>query len=252
MQLVVDGLLTSYSRIGKGKAVLLLHGWGDSQQTFSRLVKDLSAKYEIITVDLPGFGASQSPDKAWQLEDFSNFLNEFVRKAKIGSLYAIVGHSNGGAIAIQALASKQLKSEKLILMASSGIRTGSSLRKIIFQIIAKTGNLATIWMPERYRLALRKSLYNTAGSDYLAVPHMEETFKNIVRRDGQKEASELNLPVLLIYADGDNDVPLSHGKIYDRIIKDSKLVIIPEAGHFVHHDQPEDVYKEIVGFLNAK
>lgn len=251
MQIVVDGLLISYNRTGKGKPVLLLHGWGDSQQTFNRLAQDLSTKYEVLTIDLPGFGASQVPETAWTIEDYSKFIEEFLAKIKVKKIYAVVGHSNGGAIAIEALADKKVSADKLVLLASSGIRTGSSLRKIVLQIIAKTGNIATIWMPERYRLALRKSLYNTAGSDFLAVPHMEETFKNIVKRDVQKEASELDLPVLLIYAAGDNDVPLSHGKIYDKIIKNSRLIVIEEAGHFVQHDQPEEVYEAVIGFLNA-
>jgi pimeloyl-ACP methyl ester carboxylesterase len=104
-------------------------------------------------------------------------------------------------------------------------------------------------MPDRYRTALRKSLYDTAGSDMLVVPHLEETFKRTVRQDVQKDAVAITQPTLLIYAAGDDAVPVADGKRYHELIAGSRLEIIDNAGHFVHKDQPAQVTKLIKEFL---
>jgi pimeloyl-ACP methyl ester carboxylesterase len=60
MQVIVDGLLTNYYKVGHGPVVLGLHGWGDNSRTFSQLSKNLEERYEFIGLDLPGFGESQT------------------------------------------------------------------------------------------------------------------------------------------------------------------------------------------------
>lgn len=67
MNIVVDNLLTNYTLSGKGKLVLVLHGWGDSVRGVAGLQKALSADYKVLALDLPGFGGSQAPTSAWDL-----------------------------------------------------------------------------------------------------------------------------------------------------------------------------------------
>src|SRR5581483_4570551 len=178
-----------------------------------------------------------------------HFVSDFLQKLEVKELYAVLGHSNGGALAIRSIALGDLSPAKLVLIASSGIRTGQALKRLVLKIIAKTGNVFTLWLPERYRQALRKSLYGVAGSDMLVEPKLEETFKITVRQDVQADAAKVNLPTLLIYARDDKAVPLSDGQRYNELIKDSKLEVIDNAGHFVHLDQTEQVLKLIQEFL---
>jgi pimeloyl-ACP methyl ester carboxylesterase len=249
MQVVVDQLLTNYELSGKGGLVLLLHGWGDSLKTFSTLRKDLSENYQVLAVDLPGFGGTQVPKETWDLDNYAEFVGHLLEKLRLEQPYAVVGHSNGGAVAIRAISLGPLQPEKLVLMAASGIRTTQKMKRVVLKFIAKVGNLATIWMPERYRRALRKSLYDAAGSDLLVAPQLEETFKKTVRQDVQKDAAQLETDTLLIYAKQDETVPLSYGRLYEAYIKNSKLEEIDDAGHFVHLDRPEKVNKLIEDFL---
>jgi pimeloyl-ACP methyl ester carboxylesterase len=183
------------------------------------------------------------------LDDYARLLAAVLQKLDLGQPYAVLGHSNGGALAIRAISMEQLQPQKLILLAAAGIRTPGARRRWLLQIVAKTGNAATIWMPERYRQRLRRTLYGTAGSDMLAVPHMQETFKKTVRQDVQRDAASLRLPVLLIYAVNDRAVPLEYGDRYHKLIEGSRLEVIKDAGHFVHLDQPVTVAKLIKEFL---
>lgn len=249
MNIVVDNLLTNYKLSGKGKLVLLLHGWGDSSRGLAGLQKELSGSYQVLSLDLPGFGATQMPDGVWDLDDYSRFIGSALDKLELKQPYAVIGHSNGGALAIRAVSIGLLKPRKIVLLAAAGVRTNSRFKRFFLKIIAKTGNIATIWMPERYRQGLRKSLYGVAGSDMMVAPHMQDTFKRTVRQDVQGDAAAINAPVLLIYAADDKAIPLADGRQYHALVKGSRLEIIQQAGHFVHIDQPEKVNKLIGDFL---
>jgi pimeloyl-ACP methyl ester carboxylesterase len=104
-------------------------------------------------------------------------------------------------------------------------------------------------LPERYRRALRKALYGAAGSDMMVRPELSDTFKRTVRQDVQSDAATLEVPVLLIYAADDDQVPIADGKRYHSLMKGSKLEIVQKAGHFVHLDRPAETQRSIKEFL---
>jgi pimeloyl-ACP methyl ester carboxylesterase len=249
VNVVVNDLLANYELSGRGKPVLLLHGWGDSSAGLKDLQKNLSEKYQVLAPDLPGFGKTQAPKEAWDLDDYSNWTAELLKKLDLDQPYAVIGHSNGGALAVRAVSLGSLKPKKLILLAASGVRTNNAGRRFLFKVVAKAGNIATIWMPERYRRGLRKSLYGAAGSDILVVPELEDTFKKTVRQDVQGDAAAIGVPTLLVYAQNDDAVPVADGRQYNSLVKNSKLEIVEDAGHFVHLDQPDKVLNLIGDFL---
>ena len=78
MQIVIDELLAHYEIVGKGKLVLLLHGWGDSSKGFRELAKELSNKHQVLSVDLPGFGESQAPKAVWDLDNYAEFIRRYL------------------------------------------------------------------------------------------------------------------------------------------------------------------------------
>jgi pimeloyl-ACP methyl ester carboxylesterase len=249
MQVVVDDLITNCELSGKGKLVLLLHGWGDSLHGLHALQSALAKHYQVLAVDLPGFGSTEAPKTVWNLDDYAGFIAALLKKLELPQPYGVIGHSNGGAVAIRAISLHLLDPKRLVLLAASGIREKQHARRLALKVIAKTGNAATLWMPDRYRQALRKSLYGAAGSDLLVMPQLQETFKKTVRQDVQADAKNIAAPTLLIYAADDEAVPLSSGHRYQQLIANSKLEVMHESGHFVHLDQPEKVLHLIEEFL---
>src|SRR6476661_9108767 len=103
MNVIINGLLTNYMREGKGSTILLLHGWADQSHTYDALTECLKKDYEVVRLDLAGFGGSQPPSEAWGLDEYAQYVGAFVEKIGISPI-AIVGHSNGGAVSIKALA----------------------------------------------------------------------------------------------------------------------------------------------------
>lgn len=249
MQVIVDSLLTHYETLGKGRVVLLLHGWGDSGAGLRNLQVVLAKKYKVITLDLPGFGGSQAPGSAWGLDEYARFAAGFLAKIDAGKLLAVVGHSNGGAVAVRGLARGVLAADKLVLLASAGIRGEYKGRVKALRLVAKAGKALTAPLPKSIKERLRRKVYTTVGSDMLVAEHLQETFKKIVEDDVRADAARLKFPTLLVYGDQDEATPLSYANILHKAIKGSRLEVLPGAGHFVHNDQPEKVTRLITEFL---
>lgn len=249
MQVIVDSLLTHYEVHGKGKVVLLLHGWGDSASGLRKLQTALAGKHKVIAVDLPGFGGSQAPESVWGLDDYARFVEHFLAKTGENKFLAILGHSNGGSIAIRGLARGWLSADRLILLASAGVRGEYKGRVKVVRIIAKIGKVLTTPLPKSIKQKLRAKVYKTVGSDMLVAEHLQETFKKVVTDDVRADAAALTLPTLLIYGDQDKSTPVAYATMFNKAIKGSKLEVLPDAGHFIHNDEPEKVVKIIEGFL---
>lgn len=250
MQVVVDSLMTSYEKVGNGSVVLMLHGWGDTRGTFLELAKALAGDYTVVALDLPGFGGTQPPPVAWGLDDYCDFIADFLTKVGIEDLYCVVGHSNGGAIAIRGLASKKLRARKVVLLASAGIRNVYRGRKKALRIAAKAAKIATSPLPKRLQNALKKRAYSAIGSDLFVAEHMQETFKRVVTDDVQADARHIGVPSLIVYGSQDNATPPSYGELFKRAIPKSTLHILDGASHFVHHDKPREVRDLIQEFLS--
>ena len=82
--------------IGAGEDLILLHGWGASLLTFSKLAETLSNNFKVYSIDLPGFGES-SIGIPLGVEEVAEIIHEFV--IKLGLEHPILcGHSYGGRI----------------------------------------------------------------------------------------------------------------------------------------------------------
>lgn len=249
MQVIVDDLLVSYDRRGTGKKIILfLHGWADPSETFDKLITELGDTYSIVTIDLAGFGHSQHPHMPWDVPDYANYVASFAKKLNIEP-YAVVGHSNGGAIAINAVASRLIRPKKLVLLASSGIRSSDTLRKKAYMVLAKPAKLVLLPLPGHVQKRLKKSIYQKMGSDLYVAEHMAESFKKIVNYDVQAEAKNIAVPTLLIYGSQDWITPVEQGRALAGAISKSKLKIIQHTGHFLHQNKVAEVAEEIHKFL---
>lgn len=249
MQIIVDSIPTRYIRQGKGRTVVVLHGWADSSAGLHGLCAALAEDFDVIAVDLPGFGGTASPASAWGLDDYAGFVRAFLNKVGVKEVWALIGHSNGGAMAVRGIANGMLDTERLVLLASAGVRNVYKGRNRALRIIAKTGKLVTMPLPRTVRQRLRRKVYKTVGSDMLVAEHMQETFKRVVTDDVREDAASLRVPTLLIYGEDDESTPVWYGEQFHELIDGSTLEILPGAGHFVHLDRPREVMRALEEFL---
>ncbi len=248
MHVVVQGLLTGYQRSGKGKQIIVLHGWGDNSTGWESFANQLNKSFEVIVPDLPGFGATQTPETVWGLDEYAVFVAEFITKLKLNP-YAIIGHSNGGAIAIRGISHGDLSPTRLILLASAGIRGEYNGRNKALRVVTKTGKFLTKPLPHSVRRRLQKKVYQTVGSDMLVAEHLQETFKQVVSDDVRADAANITIPTLLVYGEDDPAAPVRYGQLFHEAINGSTLEILPHTDHFLHLQHPAAVLKLTKEFL---
>lgn len=241
--------MTNYLKVGTGPTIVMLHGWGDSSLTFSKLAGHLQNKYELLMLDLPGFGGTQGPPNAWGLVDYAYFVKAWMDKLGIKAT-AIVGHSYGGAVAITLLG-QELAAKKLVLIASAGIRDKKPAQKKALSLAAKAGKLPLFLLPAGKRRYVKQKFYKAIGSDALLLPGMELTYKRIINEDVQAAAAKIKIPTLLIYGSLDKSTPVVDGHTLNRIIRGSRMELVV-AGHFLHQEQDEKVSILISNFLGNK
>jgi len=248
MQVVVNNLLTEYNLSGSGKTVVLLHGWGDSMTGLDDLRLKLAKSFQVISLDLPGFGKSQTPSSSWGLDDYAKFVDDFLTKLALKA-DTIIGHSNGGAIAIRGLGRGILKSHRLVLLAASGIRGETNFKISLIRLVTKSGKFIVSPLPASIKKRLRQKVYKATGSDMLVAEKLQESFKKIIIDDVRADATNIKIPSLILYGREDVATPPKFGEIFHDLINNSKLEIIDSAGHFIQHDQPEIVFSLISDFI---
>lgn len=249
MKVIVQNLAIEYEDEGQGPVMLFLHGWQDNLHTFDSLAPFFTSAQRVIRLDLPGFGKSQSLKGAWDLDNYVQFVSDFIQKLNI-RVDALLGHSFGGRIAIKGAAARKFLPNKIILIGSAGLAKRRTLRNLVSLVLTKIGGLITYLPPLIFwRKQLRKRLYDFLGSDYLEAGPLKETFLKIISEDLSQGAKNLNIPTLLIWGENDAETPLKDGQKLSELIYGSELKVIAGAGHFVHREKPDQVVKFIKEFL---
>ncbi len=249
MKIIVQNLVIKYKDEGNGPVMLFLHGWQDNLHTFDSLIPFLSFKRRIIRLDLPGFGESEMPKEIWNLDNYIQFVADFIKELDI-EVDILIGHSFGGRIVIKGVAEKIFEVNKIILMSSAGIAKSHTFRNLVLKILAKiAGLIMYIPLLVFWREKLRKKIYNLIGSGYLNTGPLKETFLKIIAEDLSENAKNITIPTLLIWGISDAETPITDGKKLSQLIRDAELKVINEAGHFVHQEQPQKVAKLIQKFL---
>ncbi|QPC82195.1 alpha/beta hydrolase [Phototrophicus methaneseepsis] len=95
---IIGDDLIHYERLGRGRPVVLLHGWIGSWRYWIPLMQQLHLKYTVYTIDLVGFGDSTKDPSSYSLESHVAMLDAFMEKIGIPKV-ALIGHGLGAMVA---------------------------------------------------------------------------------------------------------------------------------------------------------
>lgn len=89
-----------YEVRGQGPAVVLIHGWSCRRTDWMPIADRLSRDFTVVAVDLPGHGTAKGT-RVWSVSEFGDLVAELVRELQLQGV-VLIGHSMGGAVAIEA------------------------------------------------------------------------------------------------------------------------------------------------------
>jgi len=237
MQVAVGGNVFSYERFGdgKGKKVLILHGWGRSKEEWLPIARQLAlgGKKTVYVLDLPGFGGSTLPSKLRDIGEYAGIVAGFCQYLREDEL-VIVGHSLGGRVGIIMSSEKPaLEVQKLVLMDPAGIKD-FSVKRLSLQLLSKL----FAFVPEEIR---RKVVRVAMDEDYQQAGEKQNLYRAVVGRDLTKSLAHITCPVVLMWGDEDSIVSFKQIKVYRRKVKDLLVRVIWGAGHDPHLTNQEAV-----------
>ena len=228
------------------KKLYIVHGWTYSLDKWNDLLTELSS-HEIDPVMLKVPGLSEPSDEVWTIEKYVEWLESELKDEKD---VLLLGHSNGGRIAMAYDVVHPGKLKHLILLDSAGIpRTdnSTSLKRKVAKPIA--GALKPITPAP-----VRRKLYRMIGAaDYgNAKPNMQKTMQNVLAHDETFDPTAVQVPSTLIWGSEDAATPLEHGEKLKQLLPNvTDLHVIDDAKHSPHATHTQQVSEIVVQTLEA-
>lgn len=253
-KVLINGLEVNFKIGGEREPLLILHGWGGSSDSWIRVQEILANKgYKVICPDFPGFGKSKTPISPWNVDNYVDWLKDFINLLNLENFF-LLAHSFGGRVAIRFATLYPEKIKSLILCASAGIKPKPRPHQKIFRVLAKIGNALFSRKPFiRFQNGARNYFYMLLRQrDYLrADGTMKKTIKKVLGEDLLSDLPKIKTKTLIIWGQDDKMVPLKYAYIFKEKIKNSELEILPKIGHSPHLEVPEKLSEIITHFLRS-
>ncbi len=250
----VNNLNINYFEKGEGELCVLLHGWGSNISLFESMTDNvLTKKYKVVAMDLPGFGGSDEPKEPWSVDDYADFVLEFLKPYNADKI-VFLGHSYGGRIIIKLMSRDNLpfKVDKVILTDSAGVLPKKSFKqkaKIRFYKISK-GIFNLPGIKKLFPDAVSKMQNKRGSTDYKnASPVMKKALVMAVNEDLTPYFENITCPVWLAWGKLDTATPLNDAYIMNSRMKNSYVTVFENSGHYAFLDEMFDFNNGLKNFL---
>jgi pimeloyl-ACP methyl ester carboxylesterase len=260
----IDGINVHYRDVGKGEAIILIHGTGASLHTWEKWIDILSPGYRVISFDLPGFGLTgPDPNHNYQISRYTAILDSLMVKLKVDSFH-IAGNSLGGLVAWHYTTQFPKKILTLNLIDAAGLPQPGKKPPFIFQL-AKLPVLSTLLQKVTPKSIIEKSMLDVYKNDQLVTEKLIDRYFELSLREGNRTAfvkrmSQLNeklvvsdlknitVPVLIQWGKDDRWIPLANAFEFQKLIPNAELIIY-DSGHVPMEENPMETVKDYIIFL---
>jgi pimeloyl-ACP methyl ester carboxylesterase len=243
-------------------AVLLIHGFGSSLETWEPWAQRLSAGYRVVRFDLPGCGLSEA-DRTGSYGDARSLDLIKALMDRLGIKSAVlVGNSMGGRIAWRFAAAFPERTRKLVLIspdgfASPGFQYGESPK------VPVVLNLMKYFLP---RALLRSNLAAAYGDPSRLGDSTVDRYYDLLLAPGNREAMiqrmqqsvlsdpipllrQIRAPTLLLWGKKDRLIPFSNSADYLSAVVNARLVAFEDLGHVPHEEAPQTSLPALMQFI---
>ena len=246
-------------------ALIMLHGFGSSLETWEPWARALQTDYRVIRFDLPGTGLS-APDPTGDYTDARSVEVLAALMDRLGlDRASLIGNSIGGAIAWTFAAQHPERVDKLVLIspdgfASPGFAYGQTpdvpvmvklMRYALPKALVRMNLEAAYGDPSKLTEETVDRYYDlmlAPGIRAAMIARMQQT----VRRDPEPLLRRIKAPVLLVWGEKDAMIPFANAADYARVLPDSTLASFPQLGHVPQEESPEQSLVPVRAFLGRR
>jgi len=267
-----DGRRIAYADEGSGEVIIFIHGLGSYSPAWQKNISALKNHFRCIAIDLPGYGKSSKEVHPGSMEFYGDVIIELMDKLNIKEA-VIAGHSMGGQIGIVMALKYPDRISKLILAAPAGFEEFNDGQKQWFRDVM-TVELVKTTPTQAIRANVYANFYNMPDdaefmiTDRIAMRGAKDfdnycytvvrSVNGMVDRPVSHLLEKVTQPTLILFGENDQLIPnpaLNPGKTEGiaksghEEIKGSKLILIPECGHFLQFEKPEIFNASVIEFL---
>lgn len=238
-----------------GPAVVLLHGLGSSSADWSTLLPALEPGYRVLSVDLPGHGASPLPSGRLTIESMARDVAALLDDEAPAH---VVGLSLGACVGLRlALQAPRAVRSLTLVNGFAHLRPDgpSGLARLAVRLVllgagpmsAMAAHVARGLFP----WPEQRALHDAAVASLAATPRGVYTraMRALARFDARGQAAAVRCPTLVIAGDRDSSVPLAAKTALARAIPGARMLVVPASGHATPYDQPDTFNRELLEFL---
>lgn len=233
----------------KEPSLLFIHGAGGDAAIWDAQASFFRGRNPIYRLDLPGHGLSWGQGED-DIAAYAEWAHNVIDTALPPHDWVVVGHSMGGAVALQ-LALDHPASLKGLVLACTGAKLGvlPAIIKMLetdAQAFFKTIELAAFCSdtPAEVREIASRSILKCPPQVTL------KDFHACNRFDIRQRLQEIDTPSLIACGEKDRLTPVKHSEYLHRYLRNSRLVLIPDAGHMVMAEKPDAFNKALIEFLD--
>lgn len=249
-----------YRTLGTGKPLIILHGLFGSSDNWLTIAKKFAENFQVYLVDARNHGLSPWADKH-NYDLLAQDLEDFIVDNQIKNPY-IIGHSMGGKTLVNFVQTSSIPVQKIIVVDISpryypphhgreiAAIQSVDLTKLQSRQDADTAMSATISEP-MVRQFLLKGLYRNDSGEFnwrFNINTLASEIENIGQ--AQNKTEQVAIETLFIKgATSSHYITESDQELITQIFPNSKIITIPNAGHWVQAEQPEIFYQKVMEFL---
>lgn len=257
--ITTDQGIVHYEVYGRGRPVILLHGWLGSWGLWQETMTYLGSHYRTYALDFWGFGESGKKRETYAVQDFVSLVDQFMERLGIAQA-PLVGHSMGGTVSLLVATQYPQRVSKVVVVGSPIV--GSSLafplklagyRFIAFFLFNMMWGFRAamkvaspfICSDPRFPAMMDRDLSSTTVESFL------RSIASLRRTDLRPTLSQIQVPVMGIYGDRDNIVNPRQWQPLLAGVPQTKVVRWPRAQHFVMLDVTKNFNQTLKEFLDA-
>jgi pimeloyl-ACP methyl ester carboxylesterase len=268
----IHGYRRAFVHVGRGPALLLVHGIGDSSRTWRNLIPQLAVDHTVIAPDLLGHGQSDKPRADYSVGGYANAMRDLMSVLGIERA-TVIGHSLGGGVAMQFAYQYPERCERLVLVSSGGV--SHEVNPILRLASAPFADILLSLLELRAARIVAKSGFAFLRflstdlardtDDMLRVfealpdPTARRAFGRALRAvvDWQGQVITMldrcyltrGMPTMLVWGAHDAVIPYEHAEIAHAAMPGSRLERFDDAGHFPHHSDETRFLNVLRDFL---
>ena len=244
-------------------ALVFLHGMPGQISNWKYQLSYFCQKYRCIAYDQRGYGESEKPLRV-SLEDYLLDLDEVLKHFELSpEEVVLIGHSFGGMVAQTYAKERRLKGLVLIgsvlkWEVSMLDRLIAVLPPILWRRILFTKNPLTVrvykdmfFSPKTPKEVFEEFMSDNESYISRLPAHVHRYWKFFSDYDARPWLGEVDVKTLVLVGADDKVTPPTWSEEIHRLLPNSKLVVIKEAGHLVLYEKPEEVNREIEAFLGS-